>query len=109
MEQKARQKWQTSEDELTEKLQAAQKRLNDLQAQKDPQQRLILSPEQKAAIANFKKEEAEIKKQLKAVRKSLRKEIDKLGLLLKVINIAAMPFLVGIAGIVYGIRRKTAR
>ena len=109
MEQKARQKWQASEDELTQKLQAAQKRMNDLQAQKDPQQKLIMSPAQKVAIANFQKEEATIKKQLKAVRKSLRKEIDELGLMLKVINIGLIPLLVGLIGIAYGIMRKTAR
>lgn len=109
MEQVARAEWQAREEELTAKLRNAQQRLEQLQSQKDPNQKLILSPAQKEAIANFQKEEADIKGKLKTVRKNLRRDIDNLGMILKALNIAAMPLLVGLAGIVYGIMRKTAR
>ncbi len=109
MEQKARIEWQSREMELQSKLQETRQQLNDLQAKKDPNQKLILSQEQREAIATFRKQEAETSKKLKAVRKSLRREIDQLGLILKVLNIAAVPLLVGLAGIAYGVYRKTAK
>ncbi len=39
-------------------------------------QRFILSPEQQAEIANFRKKEADVKMQLKEERKKLRADID---------------------------------
>ena len=109
LEKEARKEWQTQEEELLAKLRKAQQKLTALRAQKDPKQRLILSAAEKDAIASFQKEEADIKGKLKTVRKNLRKEIDDLGLLIKALNIGIMPLLVGLAGIVYGIMRKTAK
>jgi len=42
------------------------------------------------------------------VRKNLRKEIESLGVTLKVINIAAVPLLVAVFGIVRGVQRRKA-
>lgn len=109
MENTARKAWQEREDDLIQRLRAAQQRLNELQAQKDPNQKLIISPAQREAIASFQKEEAEIKTRLKEVKKQLRRDIDRLGLAVKIINIGAMPLLLGLAGIIYGAARKTAR
>lgn len=109
LEQTARREWQAREEELMQKLQAAQQRLNELQAQKDPQQKLILSPAQREAIASFQKEETDIKHKLKEVRKNLRRDIDNLGLTIKILNIGAIPLLVGLAGIAYGLMRKSGR
>jgi ABC-type uncharacterized transport system involved in gliding motility auxiliary subunit len=88
------------------KLRDAQEQISKLQAQKDPRQQMILSTEQKQAIASFKKEEGVIKQKLKEVRKNLRRDIENLGVLVKVVNIALIPLLVGLAGIGYGVYRK---
>lgn len=82
-------------------LQETQKKLNELQAaRKDQgQQRMILSAEQQKELQNFRTKEAEAKKQLKEVRKDLRREIDSLENRLKLLNIAGMPALVTAFGI----------
>ena len=67
----------------------------------------MLSAAQKAEIEKFRQERFEIQRQLKDVRKNLRRSIESLGLRLKVLNMAAVPALVAIFGIVYGWRRRT--
>lgn len=96
--------------QLESELSNAQQRLNDLQKTKESGQKFILSDEQKKELANFRKKEAEVKKELKDVRKQLRKDIDALENSLKWANIAGMPFAVTVAGILIALvkRKKTA-
>ncbi|NQU41578.1 MAG: Gldg family protein [Lentisphaerae bacterium] len=109
LEQKARNEWQTREQELTSSLQKTQQQLHEMQDQKESSQRYILSPQQQSAIANFRARELEIKKELKEVRKSLRHDIEVLGIRVKAINIALMPILVTLGGIGYGFLRRRKR
>lgn len=106
LEAEAVSKWREKEAGLESSLREAQQQLKELQTKKDNQQRFILSNEQREAIERFRKKEFEIKQQLKDVRKNLRRDIEVLGIRLKVINIALMPLLVALAGIAYGIHRK---
>ena len=92
--------------ELEDKLREAQSKLQELQAGKGTDQQFILSPEQQEAIANFRKEEVRVRKELKEVRKSLRRDVEHLGVWVKVINIALMPLLVSIAGVTFGLYRR---
>ena len=63
-------------EELQQSLNDTQQRLAELQQQKtDKDQRYILSPEQKTEIDNFRKQQAEVSKQLKQAQKDLRKEV----------------------------------
>lgn len=89
-------------------LQETQKKLNELQAaRKDQgQQRSILSAEQQAELQKFRTKEAEAKRELKEVRKSLRREIDSLENNLKWTNIAGMPALVTAFGIALGLYKR---
>ena len=87
-------------------MQEAQSRLNELQQGKTADQKYILSPEQKAEIETFNDQVFETRKQLKEVRKNLRREIESLGLKLKIFNIAGVPLVIAILGTVHGIRRK---
>ncbi len=98
--------WREQEASLESSLQEAQRQLNELQAQKDDQQRFILSDQQREAIASFQKKEFEIRRELKEVRKNLRRDIEALGIRVKVINIALMPLLVALVGIAYGVLRR---
>jgi ABC-type uncharacterized transport system involved in gliding motility auxiliary subunit len=91
---------------LETSLQDAQTRLNELQKNKESGQRFILSPEQQAEIKNFQHKQAEVKKELKDVRKNLRQDIDSLENRLKWINIAGMPLLVTISGISLAVMKK---
>ncbi len=106
LEQRARNDWQAREQELTRSLQETQQQLREMQNQKDSSQRFILSPQQQAAISQFRERELEIKKELKEVRKNLRRDIEMLGIKVKAINIALMPLLVALGGVGYGLARR---
>ncbi|MCE9611161.1 MAG: GldG family protein [Chthoniobacter sp.] len=94
--------------ELDASLAEAQTKLSELQRSKTPEagQHFILSPEQQAEIAKFRKKETEVKQQLKAERKKLRTDIDSLETRVKWINIAAMPLVVAAAGLLLALTRR---
>jgi len=84
--------------ELETNLAETQRKVNELQQNKDAGQRFILSPEQQQELANFRKTEAGAKSQLKDTRRKLRAEIDSLENRIKWVNIAGMPALVIFTG-----------
>ena len=71
----------------------------------------ILTPEQQAELDAFRKKAAETRKELKELRKNLRQDSERLVFLTKVANIALMPILVALLGIVIALlrRRQQAR
>jgi ABC-type uncharacterized transport system involved in gliding motility auxiliary subunit len=71
----------------------------------------ILSPEQQTELESFRKKVAETRKELKELRKNLRQDSERLVFLTKVANIALMPVLVALLGIVIALlrRRQQAR
>jgi len=109
LEERARSEWQARENELVQKLEQAQQQLNELQGQKDENQRFILSDRQKRAITRFREEEARIKRDLKDVRKNLRRDIERLGITVKVINIVLMPVVVSLTGVCLALHRRRRR
>lgn len=106
LEQAAQQRWQSEELNLLTKLQETQRRLGELQAARDDQQQAIITPEQKAEIETFRKQRFETQRELKEVRRNLRREIEVLGFQVKAVNFAAVPVLVALFGIARGIRRR---
>lgn len=91
---------------LNQELQNAQQQLNELQAKKEPGQTLILSPEQQAKIAEFRKKERDTQRELRELRKNLRQDIDSMENRIKWANIAGVPALVAFTGIFLAIYRK---
>ena len=106
LEAEAMAKWQQKEEELQAKLAEAQQRINALQSQKSGSERMLLSKEQQQEIVKFRKAQAETRRQLKGVRKELTADIDALGSVLKTINIAFMPLMVVIFGLLRGYFRR---
>ena len=100
--------FQTKINELETSLRDAQAKLNELQRAKTGEagQRFILSPEQQAEIANFKKKEGEVKKQLKEERKRLRIGVESLETKTKWLNILVMPLVVAVAGLLLALKRR---
>jgi ABC-type uncharacterized transport system involved in gliding motility auxiliary subunit len=97
-------KIQALEEEVqktTEKLQELQKAQGG--AGKSGQ---ILSPEQQAEIERFRKTVAEGRLALKEVRKNLRQDAESLVFWTKVANIALMPLLVALAGLLVALVRR---
>jgi ABC-type uncharacterized transport system involved in gliding motility auxiliary subunit len=112
MQAEAENKFRDKIAELERGLNETQTRLAELERSKDAGQQFILTPEQQEEIKSFRKKEAEAKKELKEVRKTLRREVDALEQRVKWTNILAMPFLVAAAGLVIAFvrhRRQGAR
>ena len=95
----AEQRFQGEIGALQDKVQQAQQRVNELQAQKEGDQRFILSPEQEAELLKLQKEEVETSRKLRQVEKDLRREIVSLENTVKWVNILVMPLLVAAFGI----------
>src|SRR5205823_4875351 len=110
MEERAQESYRSKIKELEASLSETQQKLNELQRTKEKGQRFILSPEQQQELARFRQKEAEAKKELKQVRKNLRRDVDSMENRLKWINIAAMPVVVSLTGITLAVykRKRTA-
>lgn len=110
MEEAAQGEYRSKIKELETKLSETQQKLNQLQTTKDKDQRFILSPEQQQELSKFRQTEAQAKKDLKEVRKNLRREIVSLENRLKWINIAGVPLAVIVCGVTMAMnrRKKTA-
>jgi ABC-type uncharacterized transport system involved in gliding motility auxiliary subunit len=112
MQAEAESKFRDKISGLENDLREAEGRLAQLDSNKEAGQQFILTPEQQAEIKSFRKKEAETKKELKDVRKTLRREVEALEQRVKWTNILAMPLLVAAAGCliaVYRHRRQSAR
>ena len=109
LEAKATRQWQRKAADFEAELQMTQQRLQALQKQKSGDERFILSKEQQDEILKLRKAQAETRKQLKNVRKELTADIDSLGLTLKCINVALVPALVVLFGLLRGFLRRKRR
>lgn len=106
LERRAREKYMNEERQLQQNLQNAQRRLTELQREKDGNQQYILSPEQKKAIDSVQKQVLQTRAEVKLVRRKLREDIEKLGFKLKAINILLMPAVIALAGVLFWLYRK---
>ena len=95
-------------EEFQAKQKEAQKKLSDLQAQKSRGSELYLSPAQEAEIKKLREEQVEYAKLVREQEKDLRRQKDKLGGKITVLNVAAMPLLVVLVGLALFIQRRRA-
>ena len=114
MEAEADAAYRTKIKALETSLAETQSKLNELQQHRQGEegkaQKFILTPEQQAEIAKFRQTEADVKKQLKEVRRNLRAATDALENRVKWLNIAGMPLLVALSGLGFSFlkRKRTA-
>jgi ABC-type uncharacterized transport system involved in gliding motility auxiliary subunit len=98
------------EQELMQRLEETEQRLVELERSKQgSDSSLILSPEQQQELVQFRQEKVAIRKDLRDVRRNLRRDIDNLDTRLKFINIALIPILIGIGGLIAGLWRIRRR
>ncbi|MBA3562933.1 MAG: Gldg family protein [Gammaproteobacteria bacterium] len=101
------------EQALQAELAETERKLTELQANRDDQSAMILTSEQSAAIERFQAENLRVRRELRQVRHDLEKDIENLGTWLKVINIAFVPLLITIVALLILMlrrkRRKVAR
>jgi ABC-type uncharacterized transport system involved in gliding motility auxiliary subunit len=92
---------------LEEELQKTTAKLQDLQKAQGGKSAQILSPEQQAELERFRRTVAETRLALKEVRKNLRQDAESLVFWTKVANIALMPLLVALIGLLVALLRRT--
>ena len=92
---------------LEEELQKTTARLQELQKAQGGKSAQILSPEQQAELERFRKNVAETRLALKEVRKNLRQDAEALVFWTKVANIALMPLLVALIGLLVALLRRS--
>lgn len=109
MEKAAAAKLMVREQELVRKVEETNKKLRELDQQKDSSQKYILSEEQEKEIKKFQEDKQKISRELKDVRRKKTADIERLGDRIKLINLFMMPGLVILAGLGYwAYRRKKA-
>ncbi|MFP4307356.1 MAG: Gldg family protein [Desulfococcaceae bacterium] len=111
LERRAQERWLAREQELMRKVDETNRKLEQLERQKDGSQEFIMSAEQEAEIQQFQQEKARINRELKEVRRNLRADIETLGGWVKFLNIFGMVLVVAMAGLAFGLyqRRQSGR
>lgn len=97
------------EERLQERLRETERKLTELQNQSGEGNLLTLTPEQEAEIDEFRDEQLRTRKELREVRHSLNKDIDRLEATLKFVNIGLVPLLIVLLALLLGVRRKGGR
>ncbi len=110
MRRAAEESFRGKERELQQRLSDTERKLTELQSGKSKENEMILSPEQKAELSKFQDQKVAIRKELRAVRRSLDDRIEALGTRLKLINIGLMPLLITLfaLGFVWWKRQRRA-
>ncbi len=107
MEGEARARYQGKIEGLNRKVEELQSKLNDVQIKQEGNtSKIILTKDQQDAIANFKKQQVDARKDLRKERRNLDVDVKNLENRVKWLNIAAMPLLVSAVGIALAIARK---
>ncbi|MBL8269786.1 Gldg family protein [Steroidobacter sp.] len=97
----------SQEKELDKELKETEQKLAALEGGRSgAQSSLSLSPEQEAELERFQHERVKIRKELRETRRSLDQEIEDLGWWLKLLNVAAVPFLLALGAIFLEITRR---
>jgi len=102
--------FRTTEERLEAELTQTEQKLGELQASRNDANSLLMSPEQQTEIQRFLDEQVRIRQELRAVRRNLDADIDRLGTTLKVINIVLVPLLLTVLAltVVFLKRRRVA-
>jgi gliding motility-associatede transport system auxiliary component len=100
-----------TEDRLEAELTQTEQRLSELQASRSDGNSLLMSPEQQTEVQRFLDQQIRIRQELRAVRRNLDSDIERLCSWLKAINVLIMPVLLTLAafGIVLLRRNRKAR
>jgi ABC-type uncharacterized transport system involved in gliding motility auxiliary subunit len=101
----AEQRFRNKEQELTARLRDVQTKLAHLEKEGSGDS-VTLTDQERNEIEKFRGDMLVIRRDLREVKRELRKDIDRLGGVLKFANIAAVPLLIGIAGVAWAYRRR---
>ncbi|HEX3729168.1 MAG TPA: ABC transporter, partial [Opitutaceae bacterium] len=106
MEARAGEKYREKLTALEAQLNQVQSKLTELQGKKTEGNRLVASPEMAKAIADFQKQDAQLRGERRQIRLALRQGIDALENRLLALNLLATPLLVCAFGVWFYRSRK---
>ena len=101
--------FRAKERELEQQLRDTEEKLTALQSRRNDKSAMILSPEQEKELDNFQDEKLRIRKELRAVRAGLDKDIKGLGNELKIVNIIVVPIVFAVVALLIGLWRRRQR
>ena len=102
----ADERFRAKEQELETQLRQTEDKLTALQARRNDQSALILTPEQQQELGRFQQEKLRIRKELRQVRLGLDQDINHLGSMVKLINILVVPAVFVLIALLIGWRRR---
>ena len=106
METKFNQSAGAKQAEFEEKQKATQERISDLQAQRSRGSGVYMTPAQEAEYKKLLQERDKYAKLIRDLQKDLRRQKDKLAGKITLLNVAAVPALVVLAGLALFIQRR---
>ncbi|MEM7254164.1 MAG: Gldg family protein [Pseudomonadota bacterium] len=110
LRQDAELQFREKEVELLERLKSTESRIEELdKVQGTAGSNIALSAAQREEVAKFRDERVRIRTELRDVRHSLRKNIEKLESWVKFVNIGLVPILIAIGGLLVSIHRARRR
>ncbi len=110
MRDEADERFRAEESELQAKMDEAQAKIDALQKdQEGAVGSLILSPEVRAEIENYREQQNDTRKKLRDVKHSLTKDIDSLGATLKLVHIIMIPMGIGILALAFAAARMNSK
>ncbi|MFA9561853.1 MAG: Gldg family protein [Nitrospirota bacterium] len=99
LQQDAEQQFRQKEQALQERLKATEGKLQELQSQKSEGNTMLMSAEQQKAMATFRQDLVQVRKELRSVQHELGKNIESVESWVKFINIGLVPILIGMVGV----------
>jgi len=105
LRREAESRFRESERDLSEQLEATEQRLMELSTDQPGEGLLSINPEQRQALEEFQQRRLGIRAELRRVRQQLNRDIDRLGMQLKLLNILLMPTLLALLALWLGWRR----
>lgn len=104
----AEERFQETEERLQRELEETEQRLAELQSTREDTGDILMTEEQRNEIDRFIDRRAAIRQELRAVQRGLDRDIERLGTVLKTINIGLVPLLLTVLVLV-AVWRKSRR
>ena len=102
----AERQFREKEQTLMAKLKDTEKKLSGLEQKQEGSEKVILSEKDRETIDKFRTEMLGVRRELRDVKLAMRQDIDRLDTVLKFINIAGVPLLIGFGALGLTIVRR---
>lgn len=109
LRERAELQFRAKERELLSRLEQTEQRLAELEAGRQTEGSLLLTPEQQQEIERFRQQKVQIRADLRRVRHELRRDIEGLETRVKFIDVVLVPLLIGIGGLLVALHQTRKR